>query len=141
MLQAHKLLDAMQTGVGIAYTEGTRQNEVNLLYQGLQVAEKYDFGNLPFERGEEGTSAWRLPDLTLAEKSFWVDGLIFLPAPICWFEYQMGNNWTGILVTDGTQKDADDDGETSRSWAVIPRYLVGHADRGSVTREFRVLHP
>jgi hypothetical protein len=43
---------------------------------------------------------YKLPDLSMEEKKFWFDGLIPLPAPICWYEYVIGGKWHGVMVVE-----------------------------------------
>ncbi len=55
---------------------------------------------------------FRLPDLTMEEKQFWIDGYIPLPAEVVWFEFILGEKRTGLLVT----MDHD---EADPTWAVM----------------------
>lgn len=68
-----------------------------------RIAEKLDFGTLQLEQGKvfiEATQSynWEGPKLTEVEEDAWTQGLIPLPAPVCWYEFTLGNSVTGLLV-------------------------------------------
>lgn len=104
MIIAHKFLDVLlghRSAERRLYvvphesSEHTRQY-LDALVEGIQVAEKFDFGQLTLERVETGKFA--LPDLTAAEYEAWREGLLPLPAPVCWYEFILGAIRTGLLV-------------------------------------------
>jgi len=90
---------------------GSESVSISLLMQ----AERFDFGLLILERDQETvetfldgdifstkTSAeanlFVIPKLTKEEREFWFQGLIPIPAPICWYEFIMGETRSGILI-------------------------------------------
>jgi len=93
---------------------GTRKQEITLLSDSLGSAECFDFGTLPLEVADtslyddspepDNKKLFALPDLTLDERMWWADGLIPLPAPVCWYEYQLPQSQArrrfGLLVCD-----------------------------------------
>lgn len=104
MLMAHKLIDAAygrDPKYAFRVKHGTSENIAKNLIRGVTEAEKFDFGELMLEkREEEGRARYRLPDLTIDEKQFWVEGFIPLPADVCWYEYSLGGKRIGLLVTE-----------------------------------------
>lgn len=118
MILAHKIIDAFrnkESRCSLRALEGTDHKRTVNLINGIEEAEKFDFGELLLEKADvEGK--YRLPDLTEAEREFWVSGFIPLPAELCWFEYRLGGKWSGLLVM-----------ETKTSPWVVQR-VVRHGD-------------
>lgn len=127
MLVAHHIVDALRGKSSrfkiaplrsLILPESTRERYAFA----IAAAEKFDFGNLVFERATPdevkdfdtddytraiaedmvatgGELPFKLPALQEAEREAWAAGLLPLPAPVCWFEYTLGANRAGILVT------------------------------------------
>lgn len=108
MLFAHKLIDAA-TGRDqrshLVTNQGTAQDTINNLVRGVAEAEKFDFGQLMFEKKADGR--YSLPDLTEDEKEMWVRGYLPLPSETCWFEYDLGNRRNGLLVTESRNTEGE----------------------------------
>jgi hypothetical protein len=104
-LFVHKLVDAIDRGE-LVTQPGTRQQEVALLRRASLAAEKFDFGLLPLEPFSEPTNPFlfqfKLPQLTEDERMFWREGLVPLPAAVCWFEFKLQEpgERSALLVTD-----------------------------------------
>ena len=102
MLAAHKVIDAL-LGKDKKHTlmplVGITPERCVSTAKMIQHAEKFDFGDLMFETDELG---WKLPALTSDEKEFWRDGLIPLPAAVCWYEFVIGNSRSGLLITEAS---------------------------------------
>jgi hypothetical protein len=99
MLIAHKIIDALEgrdKGIEVDWIPGSMT--MTECVSGLKQAQKFDFGDLPFERLPDTT--WAAPNLTVDERGFWRDGLIPLPFPVCWFEFVLGGFRSGLLVCD-----------------------------------------
>ncbi len=70
----------------------------------MRAAECFDFGDLHLEPAEAGITedgdklAFHAPKLTPDELGFWHEGLIPLPAPICWYEIKINAIKSGLLV-------------------------------------------
>lgn len=129
MLVAHKLIDAAygrDRGFKFDVWEGTNRKDADNIVLGVSQAEKFDFGTLPLELLSETPSGqtFSLPDLTMSEKEFWLDGLIPLPAPLCWFEFTLGGKTarTGLLVCDHA---AYPDPDIDSMWSVQRVDLIG----------------
>jgi hypothetical protein len=60
-------------------------------------AELFDFSQLHLEPSPDHAHSFKLPRLTDDEIEFWEQGLIPLPAPVCWFEFKFETT-SGILV-------------------------------------------
>lgn len=106
MLIVHKLLDA-SSGKGDCILQVEKSIEADVkenFIECIKEAEKFDFGELYLERHTE-KNMYILPDLTLDEKNFWIEGLIPLPAPVCWYEYTLGKVRVGLLVLEETRTD------------------------------------
>lgn len=65
-------------------------------------AEKFQFGEIPLEEHPTellmGRPTWSTPEITTVEHEAWDQGLIPLPAPLCWYEYRLGREPSGFLV-------------------------------------------
>jgi hypothetical protein len=67
-------------------------------------AEKFSFGEIPLELDPDpahainGRPIWIQPMITKVEHEAWDEGLIPLPAPVCWFEFILGGEPSGMLV-------------------------------------------
>src|SRR5882724_7200906 len=107
----HKMLDAMiGTGRDLFRTDQSAQSqEIDLLHKAAGIAEYFDFGVWPLEKSA-GTESWMedksiyaLPDLTKDERQWWSDGLIPLPAPVCWYEFKLPESKyrSGLLLAGG----------------------------------------
>lgn len=96
---AHKAIDALR---GTARSDKLEPmlgiDNVRLaLADGIERAEKFDFGRLTLEAMEE-EGRWKVPELTQDEKDFWSQGLIPLPANGCWFEFVLGGSPSAFYV-------------------------------------------
>ena len=80
--------------------------DVLLFLRAAKEAEVFSFGELPLEHNMdviiEGRPIWKMPELTAVESEAWDQGLIPLPAPMCWYEFSLGGQMSGILVTGKT---------------------------------------
>lgn len=100
---AHKIVDGL-LGLSKKYklldVLGVKPEQLKYAAADIIKAEKFDFGTLFLEKMEDENKAsvWLCPRLTTDEEGFWHDGLIPLPAPLCWFEYALGTARTGLLV-------------------------------------------
>lgn len=74
----------------------------------LTNAERFDFGDLILEKhdeeyplytGDDGQQ-WKAPKLSEDELEFWFEGLIPVPAPICWYEFAINSCISGFIVID-----------------------------------------
>lgn len=76
----------------------------------IAYAEKFDFGTIVTEQTTErqftsGASLpmFKMPDITDEEMQFWFDGLLPLPADVCWYEFRVTNkknydSVSGLLI-------------------------------------------
>lgn len=70
----------------------------------VRKAEKFSFGTLPLVQDTDlknsigGRALWVQPQITKVEHEAWDEGLIPLPGPVCWFEYLLGDEPSGMLV-------------------------------------------
>ena len=63
----------------------------------LERAEQFTFLDLPLEF--DGKYNYTIPQVTSQEQDFWDEGLISLPHPYCWFEFDVeGSNRTALVV-------------------------------------------
>lgn len=102
MLISHKILDAL-LGRDARYAIPPIPGEAALRPRTaalLASAEKFDFGSLPFERDPTRVGSWTIPKLSDDERDFWHQGLLPLPAPLCWFEFTLGGSRSGLLVAE-----------------------------------------
>jgi hypothetical protein len=96
---SHKFIDALR---GVSPEKklrlyGATPADAKAFAELLNDAEKFDFGPLVLEYNNDG---WAIPNLTQDEKEAFNEGLIPLPAPVCWFEFQLGNLISGILIRE-----------------------------------------
>lgn len=102
MLVAHKIIDALRS-TDKKYVAppllGVTKEHQRQVADIIQIAEKFDFGDLMFEPTPDHTG-WHLPALTSDEQSFWHEGLIPLPTKVCWYEFVIGTTRSGLLVVD-----------------------------------------
>jgi hypothetical protein len=109
-LMVHKLLDVLRRHpnadmaldlINDVDDKHTLQN-YNAVRTTLELAEKFDFGELAleYEKDSKFGPMYKLPELTTTELNAWYLGLVPLPAPICWFEFTMQGHRTGIAVVD-----------------------------------------
>lgn len=117
MLIVHKMIDAYE-GIDprcqFYAKTGTERNTVDDLIRAAREAEKFDFGQLVLERKADGQYA--LPDLTADEKEMWVRGYLPLPAPICWYEYNIGPRRIGMIVMENNDPNHPED---HHPWVVM----------------------
>lgn len=71
----------------------------------VSVAEKFSFGVIPSEKLSSDGTGWdtphfKIPAMTEEEIGFWFDGLIPLPADVCWYEFALSNE-KGFNATSG----------------------------------------
>lgn len=59
-------------------------------------ADCYLFEQVPLDQVDEDLFSYPFP--TKTEKEFFIERLIFFPAPVCWFEYQDPFGRTGLLI-------------------------------------------
>lgn len=129
MLIAHKIIDTLRgqsTGYQVLSTiknNNLLNKHKDMLARAITTSEKFDFGDVhlePFlksdvarsrvcvnESGWVETTAgildgveWSIPQLSDDEKGFWVDGLIPLPAPLCWYEFIIGGTRSCLLIEE-----------------------------------------
>lgn len=104
-LAAHKFIDGL-LGRGNKYSvwqikglEGSSKIHIAGL---IRDAEKFDFEELHLEPSPTPglTGSWAAPRLTDDEVGFWSSELLPLPAPLCWYEWDLNRNRSGMLVTE-----------------------------------------
>lgn len=92
-------------GFSFVHIPGVTDEKKATLGKRLDVAEMFDFGTLALEPSgtDEGSHGvyYQVPKLTPDEIGFWRDGLIPLPAPVCWYEFTLGSCRSGLLMIDG----------------------------------------
>jgi hypothetical protein len=102
VLVAHKIVDGLRglkkfplvPVVGV--TDAVRAAAAKRIL----ASEKFDFGHPPLEPDSDAVGSWMIPTLTDDEISWWRAGFIPLPAPLCWFELELGATRTGLMVED-----------------------------------------
>lgn len=104
MLIVHKIIDAL-SGVqrkkySLLKVPGLSQQVCKTVAERLTAAEKFDFGPVPLERDPRMDGAWIIPKLTADEEEFWRLGLLPLPAPLCWYELELGGTRSGLLIEE-----------------------------------------
>lgn len=73
-------------------------------------AEKFSFGEIPLELDPDmskaiiGKPVWVQPEITRTETEAWNLGLIPLPAPICWYEFELGHEPSGMLIVQDPEQ-------------------------------------
>jgi len=92
----------------------SKQNRLKVAAE-IEAAEKFDFGELMLEPltdeaaspspwrqpklpGAPPQGKWRVPKLTEDEFQFWAEGLVPLPAPLCWYEFVINKCRSGLLI-------------------------------------------
>lgn len=101
-MKVHQIIDAIHGRARIDVTgRPPAIREFEALYK---KAELFDFGSMHLEpmdgfRLPAGLPAYKIPQLTRDEEEFWHEGLIPLPAPVCWFEFKF-DSVSGILVRE-----------------------------------------
>lgn len=109
MLVAHHIVDILRGAVkypALMELPGATPEMARIVADKIAGAQKFDFGNLVLEVKETISSGivYELPELTPDERSFWIQGLIPLPYPVCWFEFTLNRSRSGLLVEEvGTQ--------------------------------------
>ena len=101
MLIAHKVIDALlglDKTLTLMSIPGVTIEHKQSAAAKIREAEKFDFGELILEPNPNVTGSWRLPELTIDEWQFWKDGLIPLPAPICWYEVVINGFRSAVLI-------------------------------------------
>jgi hypothetical protein len=73
--------------------------DVQALVDRIIDAEKFDFGDLPLEVDPQRPDTVALPRFTADELEAWCDGLLPLPAPVCWYEFNIKHR-AALLVRD-----------------------------------------
>ena len=103
MLYSHKFIDVLRGASQEIPLRliGTTTAQASAFAELINDAEKFDFGELPLEPDPTEPGKLLLPPLTPVEREAWTDGLIPLPAPLCWFEFTLKGYLSGILVRDG----------------------------------------
>ena len=103
MLYSHKFIDVLRGASQEIPLRliGTTTAQASAFAELINDAEKFDFGELPLEPDPTEPGKLLLPPLTPVEREAWTDGLIPLPAPLCWFEFTLQGYRSGILVRDG----------------------------------------
>lgn len=99
MLVAHKVIDALRGGKGLIKMPGVDEASRNHVAGLIEVAQKFDFGDLALEATAE-VGHWSLPRLTDDELSFWREGLLPLPFASVWYEFVIGDSRSGLLVVE-----------------------------------------
>lgn len=102
MLIVHKIVDGLRgtKKYGLIEIPGVTPAMRAAAARRIADAEKFDFGRPPLEPDPVVPGKWILPALSSDEVSWWRAGLVPLPAPACWFEFEMGGTRTGYLVRD-----------------------------------------
>lgn len=125
MLMVHKMIDAVN-GIDprcqFYAKEGTELKTVDNLIRAAREAEKFDFGQLVLERKADGR--YELPDLSIDEKEMWIRGYLPLPAPICWYECNLGDKRIGMIVMENNDPKHPED---NHRWVVMR--VDQHADK------------
>lgn len=111
-LFVHKLLDAFIGAPGAECKAMVRpdktpeitKDRADAVIEAITQAEKFDFGQLHLEPANE-TGKYCLPDITQPEYEAWAEGLIPLPAPVCWFEFTLGKSRSGLLIVETVNDD------------------------------------
>jgi hypothetical protein len=114
-LVAHKVIDALLDFSGGSHCMPIRGIEEfrRPAATAIKSAEKFDFGYLNLERDKENPTSYKLPELSDEELMFWAEGLLPLPAPWCWYEYQLSAGCrTGLLIRQIDQPKPPMDGPT-----------------------------
>lgn len=98
---AHHAIDALRgvsTSTKLLWRDrfGQKNHAWEMMAKYIHSAEKFDFGPLHLEMNEAGT--YEHPSLTDDECDFWSQGLIPMPAPICWFEYSLSGHESALLI-------------------------------------------
>jgi hypothetical protein len=99
----HKFVDVLRGAsqeVPLHLPPDVTPEQVTRLVNWIIDAEKFDFGDLPLERDPEDTNLFSLPDLTSDEREAWCEGLLPLPAPLCWYEFAISGGRGFMLVRD-----------------------------------------
>ena len=99
-LAAHKFIDGLR-GLSKKYrpidVPGMTKEDLLKTADRIERAEKFDFGALMLEKLEE-PGRYAYPTLTKDEMAIWREGLIPLPAPLCWYEFILSGNSLGLLL-------------------------------------------
>jgi hypothetical protein len=102
MLLIDQILDHFQRGGEARQTEAKRDslgvNVVEELLSYMRQAEVFDFGDIPCEPSPR-KGVFVAPELTDDEFEFWHEGLIPLPAPVCWYEFHINGIPSGMIIT------------------------------------------
>lgn len=105
MLIAHKIIECLERGKSL-YVPGVSQEDCLNAAQGIRLAQKFDFGKLHIEKVPDvSPPTYLVSELTLEEREFWRLGLIPLPYPICWYEFELGRFRSGLLVSVDENND------------------------------------
>lgn len=112
-LMLPQLIDDLEGRIprsGLMYITGDKLPMIPAIEEFVRLAreaEKFDFGNIPLEENPNeivmGRPMWHCPQLTDVESQAWNDGLIPLPAEICWYEYMLGGEPTGLLMHNAAE--------------------------------------
>lgn len=109
-LMVHTMIDAALGKIKrphFTVWPGCTEKTLSAFLRGALAAEKFDFGDLPLELNSSsmGLPAFALPDLTPIEREFWRDGLVPLPAEICWYEFRLNGIRTALLIGEDKSDD------------------------------------
>ncbi len=102
MLIFHKFVDVLRGAsdeLALVLHNDFSRMRVASIVDWIMEAEKFDFGELALECVPGDLHTFKLPEITEVEHEAWRDGLMPLPAPLCWYEYKLpGSNRGGLLV-------------------------------------------
>lgn len=107
MLVAHKMLDALKGQGPYKLITACSEKQLAVIIAALEQADKFSFERLPLEKAEQ-PGLFSIPDLTNDEREFWREGLVPLPAEICFYQFELSPaSKSGLLVCDDPGKNSD----------------------------------
>lgn len=103
MLIFHKFVDVLRGAskdAPLLLPDEVTEHEVRVLVDRIIDAEKFDFGELVLEPDPKDPGVFALPALAPIEREAWCEGLLPLPAPVCWYEFTLAHIRSALLVSD-----------------------------------------
>ena len=98
MLIAHKAIEAIRAG---RFLTPENKNQIGaVVAEDIKTAEKFDFGELMLEQIPRNPPEWRVPQLTQPEMIMWREGLLPLPAPFVWYEFDIGGYRSATMIIE-----------------------------------------
>jgi len=99
---SHKFIDVLRGAIKEPRLElfgGSTFKKAREFAELINDAEKFDFGALALEPSDT-PNFWIIPELTQDEQEAYNEGLIVLPAPLCWFEFSIDGKVSGVLIRE-----------------------------------------